>query len=357
MGFQPDHLLTMRIALPAARYQTGADRSAFFRSLVDRIAAMPGVRGVGGISTVFLTQTPNSTNFTIEGRERTPDIADTEVPVDAVTEDYFTTMGIPLRSGRLFTPRDDADAPPVVIINENMARHYWPNEDPVGKRFKYGGEQSQAPWVTIVGVVGDMRRTGYDRPVRYETFLSHQQNPVGALTLVVRTTGDPLASVSAVRGEIRALDPEQPVYQIASIEGMLSDMVAQRRFTMALLGTFAGLALALGIIGVYGVTSYLVTQRTREVGLRLALGAPPRELVRMVVRQGMVVASIGLVVGLAGAMLLTRLMASMLFEVSPTDVSTLVAVTTVLALATLVANWLPARRAARVDPLVALRAD
>jgi predicted permease len=347
----------MRVALPVARYQTGADRRAFFRALEERVAAIPGVRGVGGISTVFLTQTPNSTNFTIEGRERTPDIADIEVPVDAVTTDYFTTVGIPLRSGRLFTPRDDADAPPVVIINENMARHYWPNEDPVGKRFRYGGEQSQAPWMTIVGVVGDMRRTGYDRPVRYETFLPHQQQSLGALTLVVRTAGEPLARVTAVRGEIRALDPEQPVYQIASMEQMLSDMVAQRRFTMALLATFAGLALALGIIGVYGVTSYLVTQRTREVGLRLALGAPPGALVRMVVRQGMIVAAIGLGAGLAGALLLTRLMRSMLFEVSPTDLSTLAGVTVVLLVATLLANWLPARRAARVDPLVALRAD
>ena len=357
LGFQPENVLTMRVALPAARYQSAADRLAFFRSLEERLLAIPGVRGFGAISTVFLTQTPNSTNFTIEGRERTPDIADVEVPVDAVTANYFTTMGIPLRAGRFFTAQDDADAPPVVIINENMARRYWPNEDPIGKRFKYGGEQSQAPWMTIVGVVGDMRRTGYDRPIRYETFLPTRQSPRGALTLVVRTAGDPLALVSAVRGQIRALDPEQPIYQIAWMEQMLSDMVAQRRFTMALLGTFAGLAFVLGIIGVYGVTSYLVTQRTREVGLRLALGAPPRDLVHMVVRQGMLVAAIGLGLGLAGALLLTRLMGSLLYEVSPTDAATLLVVTAGLAAATFIANWLPARRAARVDPLVALRAE
>jgi len=245
----------------------------------------------------------------------------------------------------------------VVIINENMAKRFWPGEDPIGRRFRYGGPQSQAPWMTIVGVVGDMRRTGYDRPVRYETFLPHTQRTVGAMTLVIRATGDPLALVPPVRAAVRAIDADQPVYEVLTMDQLLSNMVAKRRFSMALLGTFAALALVLGLVGVYGVTSYLVAQRTREVGLRIALGARPRQLVAMVVGQGMAVAGIGLALGLAGAMAVARLMSGLLYEVSPLDIATLASVVALLAVATLVANWLPARRAARVEPLVALRAD
>jgi putative ABC transport system permease protein len=193
--------------------------------------------------------------------------------------------------------------------------------------------------------------------VRYETFLPHAQAPDNALTLVVRTARDPASLAPAVRGAVRAIDPEQPVFEVATMDQLLSGMVAQRRFSMTLLGIFAGVALALGIVGVYGVTSFLVAQRTREVGVRIALGAEPRQLVRMVVRQGMTVAVAGIALGLAGALAMTRVMERLLYGVSPSDVVTLAGVTAVLALATLAANWLPARRAARVDPLVALRAE
>ena len=357
LGFRPDHLLTMRLALPGAKYQSPQQRLAFYDALLERVRAIPGIQGAGAISDIFLTKTPSSTNFAIEGRAPTREQENVEVPVDAVTPDYFRVMGIPLKAGRTFTPRDGPDAPPVVVINENMARHFWPGEDPLGKRFKYGGAQGEAPWMTIVGVVGDMRRTGYDAPVRYETFLPYAQQAVPFMTLVVRTARDPLALAPQVRAAVRAIDPDQPVYEIKSMDQLLSAMVAQRRFSMALLGTFAGLALVLGLVGVYGVTSYLVAQRTREVGLRLALGAQPAQLIRMVVRQGMGAAALGIGVGLVGALLLTRLMAGLLYAVSPTDAATLAAVTALLALATLVANYVPARRAARVDPLVALRSD
>jgi ABC-type antimicrobial peptide transport system permease subunit len=193
--------------------------------------------------------------------------------------------------------------------------------------------------------------------VRHETFLPHAQEPRARMTLVVRTVGPPTRAASAVRAAVRAIDPTQPVFEVKSMDERLSQMVAQRRLSMALLGAFAGLALVLGLVGVYGVTSYLVAQRTREVGLRLALGAQPAHVVRMVVRQGMVVAAAGLGLGLVGALGVTRLMTSLLYGVSPTDLVTLAAVTTLLALATLLANYLPARRAARVDPLVALRAE
>ena len=360
LGFRPDHLLTMQVALPGAKYQSPQQRLAFFDALLERVREVPGAQGVAAISDIFLSQTPRSTLFTIEGRPPTTDQQNAEVPLDAVTPDYFRVMGIPLKAGRTFTAQDGPDAPPVVMVNENMARRFWPGEDAVGKRFKYGAPDtpdSVSPWLTIVGVVGDMRRTGYDAPVRYETFLPLAQQPVPSMTFVVRTARDPLALAPQVRGEVRAIDPELPVYDIKSMDQLLSAMVAQRRFSMALLGTFAGLALLLGLVGVYGVTSYLVAQRTREVGLRLALGAQPGELVRMVVRQGMGVAAAGIGVGLLGALAVTRLMAGLLYGVSPTDAATLAAVTALLALATLLANYVPARRAARVNPIVALRSD
>lgn len=357
LGFRPDHLLTMQLALPATKYESPEQRLAFYDGLIERVRAVPEVQGAAAISDIFLSKTPNSTIFTIEGRPATLEQQNAEVPVDAVTPDYFRVMGIALKSGRTFTAQDRADGPPVVIINETMARRFWPGEDPLGKRFKYGGDESEAPWMTIVGVIGDMRRTGYDAPVRYETFFPLATDPGPRMTLVVRTAGDPLGLANAVRAEVRGIDAEQPVYDIQSMDQLLSTMVAQRRFSMTLLGSFAGLALLLGLVGVYGVTSYLVTQRTREVGLRLALGAEPGQLVRMVVRQGMSVAAVGIGIGLLGALAVARLMAGLLYGVGPTDVVTLLAVTALLALATLLANYVPARRAARVDPLVALRSE
>jgi putative ABC transport system permease protein len=356
LGFRPDHLLTMRFSLPGAKYPTPQARAAFQSTLLERTSQVPGVQGAAFISDIFLSATPNSTNITLDGREMTPEEQNVEVPLDAVSPDYFKVMGIPLRRGRTFTAADNLEAPQVVIINENMARRFWPNEDAIGKRFRYGNG-SAAPLMTVVGVVADMRRTGFDAPIRYETFRPYTQRVVGYLTLVVRTAGDPLAMVSAVRAQFRALDPEQPVYEVASMDQLLSSMVAQRRFSMALLGTFAALALVLGVVGVYGVTSYLVAQRTREVGVRLALGAQPRQVVGMVVRQGMLVAAAGLAIGLVGAFAAGRFISGLLYGVSPHDAATFAVVTVAMGLATLIANWLPALRAAHVDPLIALRSD
>ena len=357
LGFRPDHLLTMELALPTAKYQQAPQRTAFFDALVARVGALPGVRGAGAISSVFLSNTPNSTTFTIEGRARSREEENVEVPLDAVTPDYFRVMGVPLVRGRAFTAADRADAPPVVIVNENMARRFWPDEDPVGKRFKYGDADGDGPWMTIVGVVGDMRRTGFDAPVRYETFLPVAQDAPGRMTLVVRTAGPPLALAGAVRAAVRAIDADQPVYGVASMDQTLGTMVAERRFSMALLATFAALALVLGLVGVYGVTSYLVAQRTRELGLRIALGANPRQIVRAVVRQGMGVAAAGLAVGLLGALAAARLMAGLLYGVSAADGVTLAAVVALIAASTLLANYIPARRAAAADPLAALRSE
>lgn len=358
LGFVPENLLVAELSLAGSRYQQGGARAAFFEQLFERLRTHPEVASVGAIGDVFLSPLPNSTTFTIEGRARTPDIANVEVPVDPVTPDYFRTMGIPLRQGRVFTPLDaDTAAPPPVIINETMARTFWPAGDALGKRFKYGEEDSGAPWLTIVGVVADMRRTGYDAPVRHETFLPHALNPSGRMELVIRTRRDPLSAVQPLRDAVRAVDPEQPVHAIAPMESRLGEMVASRRFAMVLLVTFAALALALGLVGVYGVTSYLVTQRLPEMGVRIALGAPSTEVVGMVVRQGMVVAATGLLVGLGVAVATTRLLGSLLYGVSPLDVVTFGAAAVALLVATLLANWVPARRAATADPLAVLRAD
>ena len=358
LGFTPENLLVAEVSLAGARYQQGPARVAFYEQVFERLRANPGVVSVGAIRDVFLSPLPNSAGFTIEGRERTPDIANMEVPIDPVTPDYFRSMGIPLLEGRVFTSADaDTAAPAPVIINETMSRTFWPAGDALGKRIKYGDEDSNAPWLTIVGVVADMRRTGYDAPVRNETFLPHARNPSGGMEVVIRTRSDPSNAVQALRDAVRAVDPEQPVHTISSMEARLGEMVSQRRFAMVLLVTFAALALALGLVGVYGVTSYLVTQRLNEMGVRIALGAPSAQVVGMVVRQGMVVAAVGLVVGLAAAVGTTRLLGSLLYGVSPLDAATFGGAAAALLVATLLANWIPARRAATADPLAVLRAD
>ena len=357
LGFTPERLLTAQVSLAGARYQQGNARVAFFEQLFERLRTHPEVAGVGAIRDIFLSALPNSAGFSIEGRERTPDIANMEVPIDPVTPDYFRTMGIPLLQGRTFTAFDTDTAVRPVIINQTMARTFWPANDALGKRIKYGDQDSGAPWLTIVGIVADMRRTGFDAPVRNETFLPHTLNPSGGMQLVIRTRGDPLNAVQALRDAVRAVDPEQPVHAISSMEAMLGEMVSQRRFAMVLLVTFAALALVLGLVGVYGVTSYLVTQRLSEMGVRIALGAPSAQVVGMVVRQEMVVAAAGLVAGLLAAVATTRLLGSLLYGVSPLDALTFAGAAAALVVATLLANWIPARRAATADPLAVLRSD
>jgi len=357
LGFKADNLLTMRIQLPGSKYPNGKQVASFYQQLLERMERVPGVESVGAISSIFLTDTPSSTNFSIEGRP-VPTGADAiEVPLDAVSPSYFRVMGIPLVRGREFDDRDADGATPVVIINQTFAQRFFAGEDPIGKRFVYGTPDPRNPWITIVGVVGDMRRTGFDKAPRPETFLPEAQSPDNALTIVARTTTDPAAFAGALRGEVWSIDKDQSVYDVKTMQQTLSEMMSQRRFNMLLLGVFAGVALTLAAVGIYGVISYSVTQRTHEIGIRVALGAQSGDVLKLVVGQGMKLGLIGVAIGLIASVALTRLMSSLLFGVGATDAITFVAMAVVLTGVALVASFVPARRAIKVDPMVALRCE
>ena len=355
LGFNPDHLITMRVQLPGSKYKERKQVADFFQQLFERIEAVPGVQSAGAISTIFLSDTPNSTNFAIEGRPQATGAQSIEVPLDAVSAKYFKVMGIPLISGREFDDRDALGTPPVAIINETFANRFFPGEDPIGKRYVYGGPAPDNPWITIVGVVGDMRRTGFDRPVRPETFLPESQNPDNALTVVARTSGDPASLAGMLRDQVWSIDRDQSVYDIKTMDQTLSEMLSQRRFNMLLLGVFASVALLLAALGIYGVISYSVSQRTHEIGIRMAMGAQSRDVLSLVVRHGLVLTGTGIGAGLIVSFALTRLMSTLLYGVSATDPVTFIAIPVVLAGVALGACFVPARRASRVDPIEALR--
>jgi len=355
LGFNPEHLITMRVQLPGSKYKERKQVADFFQQLFERIEAVPGVQSAGAISTIFLSDTPNSTNFAIEGRPQATGAQSIEVPLDAVSAKYFKVMGIPLISGREFDDRDAIGTPPVAIINETFANRFFAGEDPIGKRYVYGGPAPDNPWITIVGVVGDMRRTGFDRPVRPETFLPESQNPDNALTIVARTSTDPASFAGMLRDQVWSIDREQSVYDIKTMDQTLSEMLSQRRFNMLLLGVFASVALLLAALGIYGVISYSVSQRTHEIGIRMAMGAQSRDVLSLVVRHGLVLTGAGIAAGLIASFGLTRLMATLLYGVSATDPVTFIAIPVVLAGVALGACFVPARRASRVDPIEALR--
>ncbi len=352
LGFTTKNVLTFGLEVPD-KYSQPAQAVSFFETVLERIRAIPGVQGAGTIESMMLSATPNSGGLTAEGRPNQPD--DKEVTYDATSPGFFSTIGARIVAGRDFTPADRSGAPLVAIVNEHAAKRYWPN-GAIGKRFRYG-MVARNPWVTVVGVVADMRRTGVDMPVRDEAFLPYAQNVAWGTMVLVRTSGDPLAIVPQVRRVVREVDSAQPISGVQTMEQLLSGLIAPRRFSMTLVGVFAAIALALALIGAYGVTAYLVSQRTREIGIRLALGADPSRVSRLVVREGMRVAAAGVLVGVAIALFTTRLAAGLLYGVSPRDPLTIGAVALTLLIVSTFANYLPARRAARVDPLTALRQD
>lgn len=353
--FQPEKLLTMRTGLASFKYGEHARRVAFYDQVLERVTALPGVVSAGYTTSVPLQRKGGANGFTIEGRPPEPGVF-TNAIHRQVSAGYFQTMGIGLRQGRYFTEQDDQQSVPVAIINETMARQYWP-EGALGKRFRLG--VPEAPWLTIVGVVADVRQMGMDAPVKAEMYLPYRQITshlwVAPRDLVIRAAGDPMSLVAAVREEIRAVDPDQPVSNIATMDELLGEEAGSRWLAMILVAAFAGLALVLASLGIYGVLSYVVAQQTPEIGVRLALGAQPRDILGLVLKKGMGLALLGLVVGLVSSVALTRLMSSLLFGVTATDPLTFGGVAGVLVAVALLACYIPARRATKVDPMVALR--
>jgi len=356
-GFDTEHILTMQVGLPNASYGQPEKRIAFMQQLEANLKAIPDVASVGIVTRLPLLSALNNvtTYLSIEGRPMQPSERP-EIDFRRASTGYFETMNIPLRSGRLVTEQDVANNTHLVVINEAMAKRFWPGEDPVGRRISTAtssGQQTQ--WQTIVGVVGNVRHLGLDTEPRPELYYHANTSPPFGPVLVIRSKTDPKALISLARAKVRELDGDLPISNVNTMEQLVAQSVAQRRFGMFLLASFAGLALLLAAVGIYGVISYSVAQRTQEIGVRMALGARTSDVLKLIMKNGLVLACVGLAIGLTGAFLLTRLMARLLFEVRPTDALTFAIVSVGLLLVAFLACYLPARRATKVDPLVALR--
>ncbi len=358
LGFQPQNVLTFRVIPRGERYSQLAGRTAFYEQAIERIKALAGVKSAAAVSFIPLTNVRASKGFSIEGRIR-PAAGQTPMAgYDAVTPGYFDALRIPLRAGRDFSWRDTPQGQRAVIINEAMARAYWPGEDPLGKRIKFGTPDDPFPWWTIAGIVGDIREFDVLTPPRPTLYLPVSQADDSNYVLrdwVVHTSGDPLAIASSIRAAMRGVDLDLPVSRLRSLEEVRNISVAAQRFNLLLFGLFAVLALVLAAVGIYGVMAYSVAQRTREIGIRVAIGAQRGEVARLVLGEGARHAGLGVLLGLAGALALTRLMTSLLYGVRPTDPLTFAGVAILLAAVALAACYIPARRAMRVDPIVALR--
>jgi predicted permease len=367
-GFKPANVLTLRLSVPGSTYRSVGDISRFYHELTARLASVPGVLAAGATSKLPLIDDGSSHNGTwIEDRPITKDELPTIHSTASITQDYFKAMNIPIVEGRTF--RDDGSERPSheVIVGRAFARHFWPNGSAIGKRIKTGGPE--AAWSTIVGVVSDVHDDALTKPVDemiYQPVVSVIQPQPGipdsiiaenTMTLTLRTSGDPMSVLPAVRREIWGLDRNLPLVNVRPLADVVGAAMARTTFTLIMIGAAAGVALLLGAIGIYGVISYMVSLRTREIGVRMALGAQSQQVRRMVVRQGLVLAVIGVAIGLAGALALTRLITSLLYGIAPYDPVTLAGVTLALLAVSALASWLPAMRAARIDPIEALRAD
>jgi putative ABC transport system permease protein len=355
-GFVTENVLTMQVGLPNAGYQEPQKRIQFMRQLEQNLAAAPGVLSVGFVTRLPLMSALNNitTFLTIEGRA-VPVGERPEIDFRRASTGYFQTMGIPLLAGRLVTEQDVTSNTGAVVINDALAKRFFPAEDPVGKRISTTTANGQTQWQTIVGVVGSVRHLSLDVEPRPEVYYHTNTNPPFGPVVVIRTTSDPQQLISLARAKVKELDRNVPISNVNTMDKLVAQSVAQRRFGMFLVGIFAALALVLAIVGIYGVVSYSVAQRTQEIGVRMALGASAADVLKLVLKNGMTLAFIGVGVGLAGAFAATRLMVALLFEVKPTDVATFAIVSVGLIVVALLACYVPARRAMKVDPLVALR--
>jgi putative ABC transport system permease protein len=353
-GFDTANLLTFQMNLPP-RLASNSDRLAFYRDFFASMEALPGVVAVGGTTRVPLGSTSVSTSIQIEGRP-VPAAELPEVQFRRAMHDYFPAMGIPIRRGRDFNDNDDPTAPPVAVINETMARRLFPNQDPIGQHVRMGPSPTGA-WTTIVGVIGDIRHGGLEEVPQPELYISYLQGPPVGPFIVLRTAGDPALLAETVRAEARRIDKNLPLYDIRTMSTLRSEAVAARRFILLIVGAFGALALGLAAIGVYGVMSLIVSERTREVGVRLALGAEPVQLLRMIVGQAAKLAGIGVAIGLAVALPMAPLLDSQLYGISSFDPVTFLIVPAALLVIAALAAIIPARKAMRIDPLAALRIE
>jgi putative ABC transport system permease protein len=354
IGLDAKNVLTATVILPQAKYQRD-QRVTFFKQLVDRVRSLPGVQAASATGTLPLSGSNWGRSLTVEGYPvlsvgQAPSIQHT-----VVTPDYFRTMGISLLAGRDFTDTDAKGSPEVTIIDERLAREYWPNESPIGKRVRFGPPEDNEPWHTIIGVVRSVRHQRMQEDTRKSVYLSHRQVPVSGLSLVARTSSDPRELTGAIRREVAQLDSDLPVSEIATMEEVVAESIWQPRLYAMLFAVFGAGALILALIGIYGVMAFLVQTRTHEIGVRMALGATARDVFKLIVGRGMKLTAIGVLIGVAGAAALTRLMHSLLFNTSATDPFTFLLISLLLSLAAFFACYIPARRAAKVDPLVALR--
>jgi putative ABC transport system permease protein len=351
---EPSTLLTMRLAITDNKYREPHQQTAFYHEVLDRIGALPGVRSAIVATALPYSDHSSGRNFTIEGQP----VEAGNPPIgmyQAVSPGYFETLHIPLRSGRLLSDRDGADAPKVAFISERMARRWWKNESPIGRHIKIGGPDSKAPWLTIAGVVGDIMHSPYDRDPRRTIYVPYQQAPALWMDIGVRTSGDPLRWAPAVTAAIRSVDSEQPISAMMTMEKSIHNRAIGLNYMAVLMGSFGVLAMGLAAIGVYGVMAYMVTEQSHEIGVRMALGASRQNVLAAIFRRGMLTIGAGLLVGLPLAYGFARLMASLIFGVTATDATTFVGIPLALVATAALAIYVPARRAMNIDPIVALR--
>jgi putative ABC transport system permease protein len=354
-GFDTRNLLTISTQMPLQARQP-AERRANYGLVRERVLSVPGVRAVAAVSRLPMLGSNLTTSLFVEGKA-VPGVQGPEVEYRVATHDYFATMGMTLRAGRFYGPHDDPSATTIVVINEAMARMYWPGESAVGKRIRLTNNSEQQPWITVIGVAGDIRHFGLDVAPRPEVYRPYAVNPLSSPVLVIRTDADAASLAATLAAKVRSIGPDVPSYNVHLMQDLVDRTTAQRRFVMLLLAGFAGCALLLAAIGVYGMVSEAVAQRTREIGVRMALGATPREALALVFRDGAGLVGLGILFGTAGALGLTRLMTKLLFDVRPLDPVAFAGAAAALAVFAAIACYIPARRATRVDPLVALRSE
>ncbi len=351
-GFQPHGVMSGMVSLPQSRYEKDEVKASFYRDVLEKLAALPSVKSAAAVMPLPFSGSNWSASFGIEGRQEAPGDPGPHGDVRYVSPGYFATLGIPLLRGRAFTEQDRAGTEPVALVDEALARQYWPHEDPVGKRLRRG---ARAPWATIIGVVGHVRHSELAGDSKGVYYFPIYQLPAPMAALLVRTSAAPSSVATAMREAVRGVDPAQPLYDLKSMEVRVADSLGARRFAVTLLGIFAGLAVILAAIGIYGIISYAVTQRTQEIGIRMALGAQRGQVLRLVINQGLRLCVAGVLLGLGAAAALSRVVESQLFQVSEFDPLTFGGMAAALVLIAFLASYIPARRATRIDPITALR--